>query len=181
MPLYLPKPSAPREFSCCTADIGYYGTCYGKRLEAAALVSEVARERKLTFKNALFLSAYQFCKGILKRPSRFQLMRSYTCRTPIPAHEILNRSRVIFDICEPEQNGASFRLLEAISYQRKIITNNLELRNIIGENDGVVYFRGLDDLPDVLLNIPEDFFSTPPSFPPLDNLRLDRWVEELIP
>ena len=181
LPLYLPDPQVTTDFADCPADIGYYGTYYGQRLDALALVENHAAQAGLSCDNRLFLSRFQYLRTCLRRPWRRAMMKSHSCQHPARPLDVLDRARVIFDFCEPEQNGVSFRLLEAIANGRRIITNNRELEQVVGPTRDVVYFRDLQDLPDVLAGIPDVFYRTPPAWPELDHLRLEKWVRRLLP
>jgi hypothetical protein len=90
---------------------------------------------------------------------------------------IMNNSSVVLDIAQPKQDGLSFRILEAMRLERKIITTNrtvvdydlFDRKNIfVWENENMIPAK--------------DFFTTPYSPLPaeiVEKYSLENWVKKI--
>lgn len=180
LPLYFPRKFVNTAFNDCDTEIGYYGTFYGRRLEAVKIVSNYAESQKIKFENALFLSPFQYYKNLIKSPTQRAELRTFSKRQPTTPKTVLEACKVVFDYCEPDQRGVSFRLMEAISNGRKIITNNSELQSLMADSTDIIYFDELEDLPQCLAKLPKDFFQTPPTYKIPKDLELNNWIKRFL-
>lgn len=69
--------------------------------------------------------------------------------------DIYRDSKVIIDLIRPEQTGLSFRYFEALALQKKMITNNSNVKNYAFYNPKNIYVLNEDNF------IGRDFFVTP--------------------
>lgn len=79
----------------------------------------------------------------------------------IPYDELLQRtidSDIIIDLVQKEQVGITVRTLEAIFYNKKLITNNAEVKELPLYNPRNIFVWGIDEMSkiDILLNTPCD-------------------------
>ena len=56
------------------------------------------------------------------------------------------RSRAVLDLVKDKQSGMTVRVLEALFLDRKIVTNNLHLRDAPFYSKGNVFILGVDDI-----------------------------------
>lgn len=66
-------------------------------------------------------------------------------------------TKIVVDICHPDQEGLSIRPFEAIGLKRKLITNNLNIKNYDFYNENNIFI--INDFEN--LDIPNSFLNTP--------------------
>lgn len=84
---------------------------------------------------------------------------------PIPYNEYLNllsRSSIILDFLQEGQSGLTLRVMESIFFKKKLITNDINVRNELFYKKSNIYILGFNDENDLV-----DFFNTP--FEPLED------------
>lgn len=115
-----------------------------------------------------FLEENQITFRFLTKQSKNKLKSPYIeyLEETIPYAEmlqLLNHYEVILDITKPLQNGLSFRILESIGMNKKIITNNRSVMEYDFYNPNNILVVDFDNL-----SIPKSFFETP--FEPIDEV-----------
>lgn len=70
--------------------------------------------------------------------------------------DYLAESRCIIDIVQEEQSGITLRVLEALFYNKKLITNNKTIKDAPYYNENNIFLWGVDDEKNL-----SDFFSAP--------------------
>lgn len=80
----------------------------------------------------------------LREELPFELHDSYL--PYVEYKNILMKSRVVLDATEPGQVGLTIRTMETIRYRRKLITNNIDIKNYDFYNRNNIFVFGLDDL-----------------------------------
>ncbi|HLW30835.1 MAG TPA: hypothetical protein VKX40_01145 [Aequorivita sp.] len=92
-------------------------------------------------------------------------------------HQKIKNSKTVLDLLRKDQTGISFRIFEALGFQKKIITTNVHIKNYdfyFPENILIIDAENPQ--------IPESFFSTPYKELPEEIYRkytLSSWVEEV--
>lgn len=92
-------------------------------------------------------------------------------------HHKINESKSILDLLRDDQAGLSFRIFEAMGFQKKIITSNKYVQDFDFYNPENILI-----IDPVNPEIPESFFQTPYTPIPQDIYRkysLEGWVEEV--
>lgn len=92
-------------------------------------------------------------------------------------HHKINESKAILDLLRDDQAGLSFRIFEAMGFQKKIITSNKYVQEFDFYNPDNILIIDPENIA-----IPESFFKTPYTPIPQEIYRkysLDGWVEEV--
>jgi len=92
-------------------------------------------------------------------------------------HHKINESKAVLDLLRDEQAGLSFRIFEAMGFQKKIITSNRYVQDFDFYNPENILIIDPENL-----EIPNDFFKAPYVPIPKDIYRkytLEGWVEEV--
>lgn len=116
-------------------------------------------------------ASYKFIVVSRKRPSHLYEGIEHTSKE-IGTNELktyIQRSRIILDLLRENHNGMSFRIFEALAYQKKIITTNSSVKHydFYDENNILILEKGK-------LEINEDFFKT--QYEPLDDDIYDKYT-----
>jgi hypothetical protein len=86
---------------------------------------------------------------------------------------------VILDIAQPNQAGLSFRPFEAMGLEKKIITNNIEIKNYDFYNPENIHI--ITDISNI--NIPKNFFTEPYKKLPVEISKkyfIENWIKNII-
>jgi len=92
--------------------------------------------------------------------------------------DMIAESSILLDIQMPNQKGLSFRVFEALGYQKKLITTNTDIVNYDFYNSNNIYI--IDDINQI--EIPKSFFQSeymPISEDILYKYTLDGWILEV--
>jgi hypothetical protein len=92
-------------------------------------------------------------------------------------HQEINKSKTVLDLLRDEQAGLSFRIFEALGFQKKIITSNKYVQEFDFYNPENILIIDPEN-PD----IPKSFFETPYVPIPQEIYRkysLEGWVEDV--
>lgn len=105
------------------------------------------------------------------------ILKNKNCRPAIPYSQVISnieKSKAIFDFYEDPYMGLSLRPLEALQFQKKLITNNKNITNYDFYNPNNIFVIGKDNL-----NSISDFLSSPfvDTSDMVHNYCFDRWID----
>lgn len=89
----------------------------------------------------------------------------------------ISRTNILLDIQKPKQSGLSFRVFEALGYQKKLITTNSDIVNYDFYNPDNICVVDIDDVV-----IPQTFLESkyvPIDSKVIDNYKLDSWIQNV--
>jgi len=159
----------------------FYITSYDKR-RIKLLRKLAARLSTLEVRSKIIVVGKQIWKEKLKQLSSSKLLSKYIQlrKTPIYIDEVLaeyKKNKVILDLMRDGQEGLSFRVFEAMAFEKKLITDNPSILNYdFYDPQNILYID--NDLE--ILN--ESFFHTPYKRIPIELFRkytLDNWLEKV--
>lgn len=94
-------------------------------------------------------------------------------------YQYSENTKIVIDIAHPNQKGLSMRPYEALGLQRKLITNNVEIKKYDFFNPNNIFIiNNLDDL-----NIPDSFIETPYQEIPEDiynKYHISTWLKNIL-
>lgn len=141
--------------STISNDVFYIGTYVEERFEALKNISNVFNEQKISQKILLFSWDKKEAEGEITFTNHFL--------TYDENMEQVKKSKALLDLKLKEHNGLSFRFFEALKYNKKLITDNPDVKNydfyrkenifIIGE-DSETELKGFVENP--YLEIPSE-------------------------
>ena len=114
-----------------------------------------------------------------KKPLKTSLFKVIHSKIDIQEIDIhLKKVTTFVDIQRPEQKGLSFRVFEAIGNEKKLITNNNDIKKYPFYNPNNIHVIDIQNL-----HIPEEFLSTP--YQKIDNdlyhqYTAKKWVKDIL-
>ncbi|MDR3010242.1 MAG: hypothetical protein LBV59_20070 [Sphingobacterium sp.] len=159
----------------------FYITSYDKR-RIKLLRKLAARLSALQVRSKIIVVGKQIWKEKLKQLSSSRLLSKYIQlrKTPIYIDEVLaeyKKNKVILDLMRDGQEGLSFRIFEAMAFEKKLITDNPSILNYdFYDPQNILYID--NDLE--ILN--ESFFHTPYKRISTELFRkytLDNWLDNV--
>lgn len=159
----------------------FYITSYDKR-RIKLLRKLASRLSTLKIKSKIIVVGKQVWKEKIKKFLSNRLHGRYIQlrKTPIYIDEVLaeyKKNKVILDLMRDGQEGLSFRIFEAMAFEKKIITDNPSILNYdFYDPQNILYID--NDLE--ILN--ESFFHTPYKKIPIELFKkytLDNWLEKV--
>ncbi|NUU67347.1 hypothetical protein HQN64_14725 [Enterobacteriaceae bacterium BIT-l23] len=113
--------------------IVFIGSIHSTRLKTIAFVNSLAMKERIKFSFSLYfpsriIYAITYIKsGVLRKQ-----LGDHVILKPLPYDEYLHEmssSEFVLDIAHPKQTGLTMRTLEAIAFNKKIITTNDNIKN----------------------------------------------------
>jgi hypothetical protein len=120
------------------------------------------------------------CKCIVVSPQRPQSIHpnieySKENKTQAEVQDLMNESEIFLDLSRNNHNGLSFRVFEALAFQRKLITTNQSIKKYPFYNPDNILI-----IDEKQINFRPEFFNTPYTVIPknlYNNYTLHHWIE----
>lgn len=141
---------------------------FDKRFVFLELMANYLERRNITF---LFMVR----KGLESTQGKFTFIKNYLSISEVKKHIL--ESKILLDVQRENQQGLSFRIFEALGYQKKIITNNIDIVNYDFYNKNNIWVVSESNY-----EIPNSFFETeyvPINDGILHKYMLDSWLKTI--
>lgn len=120
-------------------DVFYLGTGTNERKESIVKLENLFIKNNISFKAILHINKYKEEKIV----NSIEYTYRFFDYSKVLEYE--KKSKCILDLVHSNHNGLSFRFFEAMEMQKKIITNNIEVRKYEFYNKNNIFIIGLDD------------------------------------
>ncbi len=91
---------------------------------------------------------------------------------------LLKESRCVIEVCEESQCGLTLRSLEALAYNKKLITNNSYIKNYDFYRRENIFVWGVDNVDDFHSFLHDDFCKVPQEI--IDGYDVNVWLEKIL-
>src|SRR5690606_20633197 len=153
------------------SDVYYVGTYMKRRASQLEEIITKLQEYGLSVK-------YHICK-FKKRKSSFKHLETTSCE--LAYHENLRfafNSKILLDVPTTHHNGLSFRVFEAIGFNKKLITTNKEIKQYDFYHPNNIFVWGDESMSRFM-----DFLNTP--FTPMpahvkEKYSFARWISQVL-
>lgn len=153
-------------------DLFFYGNFTRERYEKVIELIDIAQQKGYRLKRHLFMSYKRF---LLENSRGAKLDKKYINFSRMGKTEYLQlfkQSNIIVDITTTAQSGLAMRVLDTLGAGKKLITNNVHIKQESYYNPDQIFV-----IEDGNLDIPASFFEIK-TFPKID-YSLDKWVENI--
>lgn len=176
LPLYYNWKQDGNEEFCISTDILVVASWSKYRSEYVKTIKERYQNLNLRWTVFFYMPIMTYFKWLIKGQYHIIKEANYIPISKNKYYHLLQHSKAVLDIPSPSQSGASIRVIEALSLQKKIITTNKNLSQaIIGaESPNILFYEEIGLL--------EDFLSAP--FVIEDNISetvmsLNEWLNKI--
>lgn len=138
--------------------------------------------------NALIKNGINLDFNIKFRPSEASKAGLYSCKEIhfIPENitfddnlKHINNADILIDIVNPVHHGLSFRTFEALYYQKKLITNNPQIKNLdFYHPDNIFIWKNADDLQKIESFLARPFVSINPDI--IKKYSFANWINNIL-
>lgn len=178
LPLFFTRDITQYQNSSKTYEFDFFfmGVFFEERYQALIKFKDYCFNNGYKLKPFLFMPFTTRLKYLLKGKKLDNSIISFKHMDRKEYLEILNKSKVMVDVSNPNQTGLSMRVIEAMAIGTKVLTNNLNLKKdkYIGHNSLVYFFN------EKAVDLNFDFINTTES---VDSSKmiftLHHWLEKL--
>jgi len=123
-------------------DFFFMGWYFAERYDAVVSFRDFAVTNNYKLKIFLYCPLSSYLKEMLKGNLLDRSIISFTPMKRVEYLTLLSKSKVMVDVSNPRQTGVAMRVIEAISLNVKVLTNNLNLSEdeIIGKAGIISFF-----------------------------------------
>jgi len=149
LPLFYREIPRNKEIINEDIDVSFVGWYHSDRYEMCRKIAKFSQENNIKSFLYIFTGILQYTKIRYFLYNKEENKQRIIQKKTLPYKEfldIVNRSKVVFDLAHPDQNGLTMRTIELVARGKKIITNNKDIinYNFYNKNNIFIHHEELD-------------------------------------